>query len=216
MCETCCLVKAAGSTKRACQVAEIHLTLTLRGRLEPFHATPRSWAGANLLAMILFGKYGQHQPLNRQRDRCAREGIDLSLSTLADQVGACAVALKPLHDLIAAPVLAAEQLHGDDTLVPVLAKGKCATSRAWIYVRDDRPFSGPDPPAALFRYSRDRSGDHPVEHLKRFTGIFQVDIYAGFNRLYAAGTSPRPVLEAACWSHARRKFYELADIAPSK
>ena len=96
----------------------------------PFHATPRGWAGPNLLATIVFEKYGQHQPLNRQRDRYAREGVDLSLSTLADQVGACAVALRPLHDLIAAHVLAAERLHGDDTPVPVLARGKTATGRA--------------------------------------------------------------------------------------
>ena len=95
-------------------------------------------------------------------------------------------------------------------------KGKCATGRAWVYVRDDRPFGGPDPPAALFRYSRDRSGDHPVEHLKRFSGIFQADIYAGFNALYVAGRSPGPVTEAACWAHSRRKFFELADIAASK
>ncbi len=125
----------------------------------PFHPTPRGWAGPNLLATIVFEKYGQHQPLNRQRDRYAREGVDLSLSTLADQVGACTVALRPLHDLIADHVLAAERLHGDDTPVPVLARGRCATGRAWVYVRDDRPFGGTDPPAVLFRYSRDRSGD---------------------------------------------------------
>ena len=182
----------------------------------PFHPTPRGWAGPNLLAMILFEKYGQHQPLNRQRDRYAREGVDLSLSTLADQVGACAVALKPLHDLIADHVLAAERLHGDDTPVPVLAKGRCATGRAWVYVRDDRPFGGADPPAVLFRYSRDRSGVHPVEHLETFTGILQADIYAGYNPLYVAGRSPGPVTEAPCWSHSRRKFFELADIAARK
>ncbi len=182
----------------------------------PFHATPRGWAGPNLLATIIFEKYGQHQPLNRQRDRYAREGVDLSLSTLADQVGACAVALKPLHELIAAHVLAAERLHGDDTPVPVLAKGKTDTARAWVYVRDDAPFAGPDPPAALFRYSRDRSGDHPVEHLRSFTGILQADAYAGYRRLYAPGRSPGPVTEALCWSHGRRKFYELADIAANK
>ncbi len=182
----------------------------------PFHPTPRGWAGPNLLAMILFEKYGQHQPLNRQRDRYAREGIDLSLSTLADQVGACTVALRPLHDLIEDHVLAADRLHGDDTPVPVLAKGRCATGRAWVYVRDDRPFGGPDPPAALFRYSRDRSGAHPVEHLKTFSGILQADIYAGYNGLYVAGRLPGPVTEAACWAHSRRKFFELADIAASK
>ena len=112
----------------------------------PFHVVPRGWAGPNLLAMILFEKYGAHQPLNRQRDRYAREGVDLSTSTLADQVGACTVALRPLHDPIAAHVLAASRLHGDDTTVPVLAKGKTDTARAWVYVRDDAPFGGPDPP----------------------------------------------------------------------
>ena len=169
-----------------------------------------------MLATILFEKYGQHVPLNRQRDRYAREGIDLSVSTLADQVGACAVALKPLHALIEAHVLAAERLHGDDTPVPVLAKGKTDTGRAWVYVRDDKPFAGPDPPAALFRYSRDRSGDHPVEHLRTFTGILQADAYAGYRRLYEPGRSAGPIREALCWAHGRRKFYELADIAASK
>ncbi|MCY3669487.1 MAG: IS66 family transposase [Alphaproteobacteria bacterium] len=182
----------------------------------PFHPTPRGWAGPNLLAMILFEKYGAHQPLNRQRDRYAREGVDLSLSTLADQVGTCTVALKPLHDLIAAHVLAADRLHGDDTPVPVLAKGRTDTGRAWVYVRDDKPFGGPDPPAALFRYSRTRSGDHPYEHLQDFAGLLQADAYAGFNRLYAADRSPGPVIEALCWGHSRRKFYELADIAAGK
>ena len=96
----------------------------------PFHVTPRGFAGPNLLAMVLFEKFGQHQPLNRQSERYAREGIDLSLSTLADQVGACAAALRPLHALIEDHVLEAERLHGDDTTVPILAKGKTDTGRA--------------------------------------------------------------------------------------
>jgi transposase len=114
----------------------------------PFHVTPRGLFGPSFLAMVLFEKFGAHQPLNRQRDRYAREGVELSLSTLADQVGACAAALLPLHRLIEAHVLAAERLHGDDTTVPVLAKTKTATARLWTYVRDDRPFAGPAPPAA--------------------------------------------------------------------
>ena len=126
----------------------------------PFHATPRGLFGPSFLAMLLFEKFGTHQPLNRQRDRYAREGVDLSLSTLADQVGACAAALRPLHLLIEAHVLAAERLHGDDTTVPVLAKTKTDVARLWTYVRDDRPFAGPAPPAALFRYSRDRRACH--------------------------------------------------------
>ena len=112
----------------------------------PFHVIPRGRIGASLLAMILFEKYGRHQPLNRQSERYAREGVDLDVSTLADHVGAGAAALAPLHELIRQHVLAAERLHGDDTTVPVLAKGKTITGRLWAYVRDDRPF-GQGPPA---------------------------------------------------------------------
>jgi transposase len=133
----------------------------------PFHVTPRGFAGPNLLAMILFEKFGQHQPLHRQSERYRREGIDLSLSTLADQVGACTTALQPLHALIEAHVLAAERLHGDDTTVPILAKGKTVKGHIWTYVRDDRPFGGRAPPAALYYASRDRRHEHPVRHLRR-------------------------------------------------
>jgi transposase len=179
----------------------------------PFHVTPRGFAGPSLLAMILFEKFGQHQPLNRQSERYAREGVELSLSTLADQVGACAVALRPLHALIERHVLAAERLHGDDTTVPILAKGKTETGRVWTYVRDDRPFGGKDPPAALYYASRDRSGEHPEQHLKGFVGVLQADAYGGYNRLYRSDRRPGPIVEALCWSHGRRKFFELADIA---
>jgi transposase len=178
----------------------------------PFHVLPRGFAGPSLLAMIVFEKYGQHQPLNRQAERYAREGVDLSLSTLADQVGGCAAVLRPIYDLIRAHVLAGSRIHGDDTTVPVLAKGKTMTGRAWVYVRDDRPFGGRDPPAAVFFYSRDRAGDHPERHLNRYAGILQADAYAGFNRLYEADRRPEPITEAACWSHGRRKFYVLADV----
>jgi transposase len=181
----------------------------------PFHPTPRGWAGPNLLATILFEKFGQHQPLNRQVERYAREGVELSLSTLADQVGACAAALAPLHDRITAHVLAAERLHGDDTPVPVLANGRTDTGRLWVYVRDDRPFAGGASPAALYRYSRDRRGEHPRSHLEGWCGILQADAYAGFGGLYEPDRSPGPVTEALCWAHARRKFFELADIAAS-
>lgn len=179
----------------------------------PFHPTPRGWAGPSLLSMILFEKFGQHQPLNRQAERYALEGVDLSLSTLADQVGAAAAALAPLHALIEAHVMAAGRLHGDDTPVPLLAKGKTKTAHLWTYVRDDRPFGGPAPPAALFHFSTDRKGEHPREHLEGWSGVLQADAYAGFTRLYAADRAPAPVTEALCWAHARRKLFELADIA---
>jgi transposase len=179
----------------------------------PFHVTPRGFAGPNLLAMILFDKFGQHQPLNRQSDRFAREGIDLSVSTLADQVGACTTALAPLHALIEAHVLAAERLHGDDTTVPILAKGKTVTGHIWTYVRDDRPFGGTAPPAALYYASRDRRQEHPERHLRGFNGILQADAYAGYNGLYDAARPQGAITPALCWAHARRKFFELADIA---
>ncbi|MET0721582.1 MAG: IS66 family transposase [Tardiphaga sp.] len=179
----------------------------------PFHVTPRGFAGPNLLAMILFEKFGQHQPLNRQSERYAREGIDLSVSTLADQVGACTTVLQPLHALIEAHVLAAERLHGDDTTVPILAKGKTVKGRIWTYVRDDRPFGSRAPRAALYYASRDRRHEHPVRHLRDFAGILQADAYDGYNELYASSRLPGPITSALCWAHARRQFFELADIA---
>ena len=181
----------------------------------PFHVIPRGLAGPSLLAMVLFDKFGQHQPLNRQSERFALEGIDLSLSTLADHVGACTAVLKPLHDLIEAHVMNADRLHGDDTTVPVLAKGKTDIARAWVYVRDDRPFAGKAAPAAIFYYSRDRGGEHPEQHLENFAGILQADAYAGYNHLYAPNRKPGPITDAQCWAHGRRKFFVLADIAAS-
>jgi len=179
----------------------------------PFHVIARGWAGPSLLAMILFEKFGQHQPLNRQAERYAKEGVPISLSTLADQVGGCAVALTPLFKRIEAHVLNAERLHGDDTTVPVLAKGKTDTGRIWVYVRDDKPFGGPAPPAAAFYYSRDRAGEHPQAHLASYTGIFQADAYSGYGKLYQPGRLPGPIFEAACWVHARRPFFIMADLA---
>jgi transposase len=165
--------------------------------------------------MILYAKFGHHQPLNRQSESFAREGIDLDVSTMADWVGACTANLAPLGALIRRHVLGAARLHGDDTTVPVLAKGKTATGRVWTYVRDDRPFAGPAPPAAVFFYSRNRDGEHPKRHLAGYAGILQADAYGGFNGLYDPKRSPGPITEAACWSHGRRKFFVLADIAKS-
>jgi transposase len=181
----------------------------------PFHVIPRGWAGPSLLAMILFEKFGQHQPLNRQSERYAREGVELSLSTLADQVGACCAVLDPVFRRLEAHTFAAERLHGDDTTVPVLAKGQTVTGRLWTYVRDDRPFAGPEPPAAVFYYSRDRRGEHPQAHLAGYAGVLQADAYGGYGKLYEATRNPGPITEAPCWAHARRNFFKLADIAES-
>ena len=166
----------------------------------PFHVLPRGFAGPSLLAMILFEKYGQHQPLNRQSERYAREGVELSVSTLADQVGACAALLRPLYELIQAHVFAGDRVHGDETTVPVLAKVKTITGRLWTYVRDDRPFGSPAAPAAALFYSPDRGGEHPEQHLANYAGLMQADAYAGFNKLYQASRKPGLIVEAACWA----------------
>src|SRR6202049_4994395 len=178
----------------------------------PFYAVARGWAGPSLLAMIMFEKFGQHQPLNRQAERYALEGVPIALSTMADAVGSVCAALDPLLRLVEAHVMAAARLHADDTTVPVLASGKTDTGRCWIYVRDDRPFGGTGPPAAMFYYSRDRKGEHPKMHLAGYAGILQADAYDGYNQLYLAGRNPGPIREAACWSHARRPFFTMADL----
>ncbi len=178
----------------------------------PFHVIPRGWAGPSLLAMLVFEKFGQHQPLNRQIERYAREGVPISLSTAADAVGACCAVLAPLSRLLEAHVMASERLHGDDTTVPVMALGKCDVGRVWVYVKDDRPFGGSDPPAAIFYYSRNRSGEHPQAHLANYSGILQADAFGGYGKLYEPQRSPGPIQEAACWVHARRPFFAMADL----
>ncbi|WP_456316256.1 IS66 family transposase [Teichococcus oryzae] len=179
----------------------------------PFHPIARGRAGPNLLAMVLEAKFGQHLPLNRQSESYGRESVELSVSTLADWVGSAAAVLSPLHALIEAHVLAAERLHGDDTTVPLLARGRTVTARLWSYVRDDQPFAGPAPPAAVFYFSRDRTAEHPKRHLASYSGILQADAYAGFGDLYLASRRPGPIMEAACWAHFRRKVFELAEVA---
>ena len=179
----------------------------------PFHVTPRGFAGPNLLAMILFEKFGQHQPLNRQSERYRREGIELSVSTLADQVGACTTVLQPLHALIERHVLS-----------PSGCTATIRPCRFWPRARRSRVTSGSmsattgrlagrAPPAALYYASRDRRHEHPARHLHSFTGILQADAYSGYNELYDPSRTQGPITAALCWAHARRQFFELADIA---
>ena len=173
----------------------------------PSRPIERGLAGPNLLAHVLVSKYADHLPLYRQSEIFAREGIDLDRSTLADWVGAASYLLAPLIDQIRKHVLAADKIHADDTPIPVLAPGmgKTKTARLWTYVRDDRPAGQPMPPAVWFAYTPDRKGEHPRRHLNHFTGILQADGYAGFHHLYEGGR----IVEAACWAHARRKFYDI-------
>ncbi|WP_151639493.1 IS66 family transposase [Noviherbaspirillum aerium] len=179
----------------------------------PSRPIERGLPGPGLLAHVLVAKFSDHLPLYRQSAIYAREGVELSRSLLADWVGACSDLLAPLVDAIGRHVRASSKLHADDTPLPVLAPGlgKTKTARLWTYVRDDRPSGSQDPPAVWFAYTPDRKGAHPQQHLRDFTGVLQADGFAGFNALYESGR----IKEAACWAHARRKFYELAQARPS-
>lgn len=167
----------------------------------------RGLAGPGLLAHVLAAKYCDHLPLYRQSDIYAREGVELTRSTLAEWVGQCTGLLSPLVEALRRYVLAGDKVHADDTPVPVLSPGSgtTKTGRLWTYVRDDRPAAAAAPPAVWFAYSPNRRGEHPQRHLASFAGILQADAYAGFDALYAGGR----IREAACWAHVRRKFYDI-------
>jgi transposase len=173
----------------------------------PSRPIERGLAGPGLLAHVLVAKYCDHLPLYRQAEMYAREGIELERSTLADWVGGTSRLLEPLVEALRRHVVSAHKLHADDTPVPVLApgNGKTKTGRLWTYVRDDRSAGDNTPAAVWFAYSPDRRGEHPREHLRRFSGTLQADAYAGFHHLYEGGR----IQEAACWAHVRRKFYDL-------
>jgi hypothetical protein len=176
---------------------------------EPAPSRPieRGLAGPGLLAHVIVAKYCDHLPLYRQAEIYERDGVDLDRSTMADWVGGATRLLKPLVEELGRHVMSTSKLHGDDTPVPVLAPGtgKTKVGRLWTYVRDDRPAGDTAAPAVWFRYSPDRKGEHPQNHLRDFRGTLQADAYAGFGRLYETGR----VQEAACWAHVRRKFYDL-------
>jgi transposase len=179
----------------------------------PSRPIERGIAGPGLLAHVLVAKFADHLPLYRQSVIYAREGVELERSLLANWVGAASALLRPLVDAIRRHVLAGRKLHADDTPIPVLApgNGKTKTARLWTYVRDDRAGGDATPAAVWFAYTPDRKGIHPQTHLANFSGVLQADAYAGFNALYADGT----VQEAACWAHARRKFFDLHEARPS-
>jgi transposase len=181
----------------------------------PSRPIERSYAGPGLLAHVLVSKYCDHLPYYRQSQIYARDGVELDRSTLADWGGAASALLDPLLAALEDYVMAAHKLHADDTPIPVLAPGtgKTKSGRLWAYLRDDRPAGSTDPPAVLFRYSPDRKGERPREHLQHFRGILQVDAYGGFNGLY--DRAHEPLIEAACWAHARRKFFEVYDSSAS-
>ncbi len=163
--------------------------------------------GPGLLAHVLVNKYADHSPLYRQSQIFAREGIDLNRSTLADWVGTSAALLEPLADAIRRHVFSGQAIFADDTPVKLLSpgSGKTKTARLWAYVRDERPWASEAPPAAFYRFSRDRKGERPAEHLKDYTGWMHADGYSGFNALFRSGR----IHEVACMAHIRRKLVDV-------
>jgi len=173
----------------------------------PSRPIERGRPGPGLLAHVLVSKYADHLPLYRQSQIFEREGIDLDRSTLADWVGKSTALLEPLAEAIGRYVLAGEAIFADDTPVRMLAPGtgKTQTARLWVYARDERPWCGDAPPAACYRFSGDRRGKHPKDHLVRFRGWMHADGYAGFEELYRSGA----IREVACMAHVRRKFVDV-------
>ena len=172
----------------------------------------RGKPGPGLLAHVLISKYADHLPLYRQSVIFARSGIDLDRSTLADWAGSAASLLAPLAEAIGKQVMAGNTIHADDTPVPVLAPGtgKTATGRLWVYIRDERPWAGAGPPAALYRYTPDRKGEHVLAELKTFKGFLHADGYAGFSKLYEPDSKGIiAITEVACMAHVRRKFFDV-------
>src|SRR6202165_1485671 len=166
-----------------------------------------------LLAQVMVSKYCDHTPLYRQSQIFARHGVDLGRSTLAGWVGGACWWLEALHERLCKNVFASDHLFADDTPIPVLdpGRGRTKTGRLWVYAREQRPWSGPEPPAAVYLFSPDRKAERPAAHLQDFRGVLQVDGYAGFERL----TVPGDIVLAACWAHARRKFYEVHQATDS-
>ena len=165
------------------------------------------------VAQVLVSKYADHLPLYRQAQIYARQGINLDRSTLADWVGRAAWLLQPVHEHLLMRLKGSAKLFADETTAPVLdpGRGRTKTGQLWAYARDDRPWGGSDPPGVAFVYSADRKAERPIAHLAGFKGILQVDGYAGYRVLAERGD----VRLAFCWSHVRRRFYELAAAGPA-
>lgn len=173
----------------------------------PSRPIERGRPGPGLLAHVLVSKYADHLPLYRQSEIYEREGLGLERSTLADWTGKCAALLEPLADAIGRHVLAGDAIFADDTPVSMLAPGtgKTRTARLWAYGRDERPWGSNAPPASWYRFSPDRKGQNPRDHLKGFTGWMHADGYADFEDLYRSGA----IKEVACMAHIRRKFVDV-------
>jgi transposase len=160
------------------------------------------------VAQVLVSKYADHLPLYRQAQIYGRQGVDLDRSTLAEWVGRAAFLLRPIHQRLLDRLKASSKLFADETTAPVLdpGRGRTKTGQFFAYARDDRSWGGTDPPIVAYVYAPDRKAARPIAHLAGFRGVLQVDGYAGYKVLAERGD----VQLAFCWSHVRRRFYELA------
>jgi hypothetical protein len=180
----------------------------------PSNTIDKGKAGPGLLAHIIVQKYCNHLPMYRQSQIYEREGITIPRSTMAGWAGQCARLLKPLIDELKKSIFSVSQIHGDDTPIKVLAPGtgKTKTGRLWTYVRDGRPFGDITPPAVCYFYSPDRKGIRPAGHLKDFVGTLHADAYSGYDNIYDRANGEK-IKESACWSHTRRKFYDVTLVS---
>ena len=158
------------------------------------------------VADVLVSKYADHLPLYRQSQILARDGIEIHRSTLAHWVGFAAFELSPLHARLMEILTASPKLFADETPCPVLDPGRGRTKKGylWAVARDDRPWGNNDPPAVAYTYAPGRGAKHVQRMLAGYSGILQVDGYAAYNKL-----EPDVTL-ALCWSHFRRRFYDIA------
>lgn len=179
----------------------------------PVKPIARGKATFATLAHVVVAKFDHHQPLYRQAEMMAAQGVDIDRSTLAGWTGQAASLLDPIAARIREEGLKAAKIHADDTPVPVLdpGRGRTATGRLWVYAVDDRASGATTPPLAWYRFTPDRSGTHPRRELAGFTGFLQADAYAGYEALYAEGR----VTEVACWAHLRRKVFDIHKTKPT-
>ena len=180
-----------------------------------------------MVAHVLTSKYADHLPLYRQAQIYARQRLVLDRSTLADWVGTAARELRPLHERLVEILKGSPRLFVDETRAPVLDPGRGRTKTGWLWAlaRDDRPWGGADPPGVAYLYAEGRGAEDAARHLSGFSGILQgeegqrscqwqvrpTNGYAAYRGLADPRRNDRPATLAFCWSHARRKFYEIAE-----